>query len=331
MAYNPNNPNGQAVKASSAPTVLATEQETILSAIAKDGTDITSPTAMPTGGVGIRGWLSAIWTKLNGTVTVSNGQTQPLTDTQLRATAVPVSEASAASILTKLTAGATSMVKLEDVASADGDAGTPAMAVRKATPANTSGTDGDYEMLQMSAGRLWASATIDAAIPTGNNNIGDVDVVTVNGVAPAFGSGVRGATVQRVTIATDDVVPAAQSGTWTVQPGNTANTTAWKVDGSAVTQPTQEVATTTISNGKTTVTTAGTRVTLAASTTVKSVTIKALSTNSGIIYVGNATVASTNGFQLSAGDAVSMDIANLNTVNLDSSVNGEGVTYIAIN
>lgn len=29
----------------------------------------------------------------------------------------------------------------------------------------------------------------------------------------------------------------AQGGTWTVQPGNTANTTAWKVDGSAVTQP----------------------------------------------------------------------------------------------
>lgn len=28
-----------------------------------------------------------------------------------------------------------------------------------------------------------------------------------------------------------------QSGTWTVQPGNTANTTAWKVDGSAVTHP----------------------------------------------------------------------------------------------
>ncbi len=30
---------------------------------------------------------------------------------------------------------------------------------------------------------------------------------------------------------------AVQQGTWTVQPGNTANTTAWKVDGSAVTQP----------------------------------------------------------------------------------------------
>lgn len=32
-------------------------------------------------------------------------------------------------------------------------------------------------------------------------------------------------------------VAATQSGTWTVQPGNTANTIAWKVDGSAVTQP----------------------------------------------------------------------------------------------
>lgn len=32
-------------------------------------------------------------------------------------------------------------------------------------------------------------------------------------------------------------VGVTQSGTWTVQPGNTANTTAWKVDGSAVTQP----------------------------------------------------------------------------------------------
>ena len=32
-------------------------------------------------------------------------------------------------------------------------------------------------------------------------------------------------------------IQAVQAGVWTVQPGNTANTTAWKVDGSAVTQP----------------------------------------------------------------------------------------------
>lgn len=74
--------------------------------------------------------------------------------------------------------------------------------------------------------------------PSGTQTVsGTVAVSTINSVAPAFGTGVRGATVQRVTVATDDVVPASQSGTWTVQPGNTANTTAWKVDGSAVTQP----------------------------------------------------------------------------------------------
>lgn len=83
-----------------------------------------------------------------------------------------------------------------------------------------------------------AVTAITNALPAGANaigklaansgvNIGSVDVLTVNGQAPAFNTGVRSATTQRVTIATDDVVPASQSGTWTVQPGNTANTTPW--------------------------------------------------------------------------------------------------------
>lgn len=59
----------------------------------------------------------------------------------------------------------------------------------------------------------------------------------LSGVAIAMNTGVRSTGTQRVTIATDDIVPTSQSGTWTVQPGNTANTTAWKVDNSAVTQP----------------------------------------------------------------------------------------------
>jgi hypothetical protein len=72
-------------------------------------------------------------------------------------------------------------------------------------------------------------------------------------------------------------------------------------------------------------------VSLASSQAVKSVTIKALAANTGIIYVGDTAVASTNGFALLAGDSLSLDIGNLATVNLDSSVNGEGVTYIGIN
>lgn len=142
-------------------------------------------------------------------------------------------------------AGATSFVKLEDVASADADAGVACLAVRKASPANTSGSDGDYEFLQMSAGRVWASATIDAALPAGTNGIGKLTansgvtigaveiaaaqtlatVTTVStvtnlsqlaGAAIAMNTGTRSAGTQRVTIATDDVVPASQSGTWNI-------------------------------------------------------------------------------------------------------------------
>jgi hypothetical protein len=56
---------------------------------------------------------------------------------------------------------ATTAEKAEDAASANGDVGVPAMAIRKATPANTSNTDGDYEFLQMSEGRLWTTSAID--------------------------------------------------------------------------------------------------------------------------------------------------------------------------
>lgn len=67
-----------------------------------------------------------------------------------------------------------------------------------------------------------------------------VNVAQVNGVTTLMGNGVTGTGSQRVTIASDNTAfstNAIQSGTWTVQPGNTANTTAWKVDGSAVKQP----------------------------------------------------------------------------------------------
>ena len=57
-----NFPATQAISAASLP---------LPSGAAQDGTDITTPTAMPIGGSGIRGWLSSIWTKLNGTLSTS--------------------------------------------------------------------------------------------------------------------------------------------------------------------------------------------------------------------------------------------------------------------
>jgi len=79
------------------------------------------------------------------------------TDQPALTTAMPVSLATApttpvtnADITT--IAGA---IKAEDVASADAHPGMVILARRTATPANTSGTDLDYEVPQMNAGRLW--------------------------------------------------------------------------------------------------------------------------------------------------------------------------------
>lgn len=82
------------------------------------------------------------------------------------------------------------LVLAEDAAHVTADPGIQMLAVRKATPANVSDTDGDYEPLQISAGRLWASTVIDTALPAGTNaigklaansgvDIGDVDVLSI--------------------------------------------------------------------------------------------------------------------------------------------------------
>lgn len=90
-----------------------------------------------------------------------------------------------------------------------------------------------------------------------------------------------------------------------------------------ITQPTA------IAAGRTTVTTAGTRVQMASVALVAGVTIKALPTNTGLIYIGGATVSSSNGFILSARESVFIAADNLNRFYVDSSVNGEGVSYLA--
>lgn len=82
-------------------------------------------------------------------------------------------------------------------------------------------------------------------------------------------------------------------------------------------------------NGSVVVTTGGTAVALAVSTTITSVVVKAKYGNTGTIYIGNATVDSSNGVELQAGDAISIDIDDLAKVYVDASVNGEGVDYLA--
>jgi hypothetical protein len=88
---------------------------------------------------------------------------------------------------------------------------------------------------------------------------------------------------------------------------------------------------TTIGDDRKTVTTAGTRVALASSTACKQVIITAETDNTGNITVGGSTVvaalATRRGIPLAAGDSVALEIDNLADVYIDSTVNGDGVTF----
>lgn len=78
------------------------------------------------------------------------------------------------------------------------------------------------------------------------------------------------------------------------------------------------------------VTTAGTRVPLAATSTplVKNwIQVIAWPTNTGVIYVGDVTVTSSNGVRLGAGMTLILEWTNLADVYIDASVSSEGVSY----
>lgn len=88
-----------------------------------------------------------------------------------------------------------------------------------------------------SSGRLLVGS-IASALPTGANVIGAVtqsagpwtqNITQFGSSNVVTGTGASGAGIPRVTVANDSNILATQSGTWTVQPGNTANTTPWLV------------------------------------------------------------------------------------------------------
>tara|TARA_Y100000310_G_scaffold181482_1_gene181436 strand:+ start:845 stop:1183 length:339 start_codon:yes stop_codon:yes gene_type:complete len=86
----------------------------------------------------------------------------------------------------------------------------------------------------------------------------------------------------------------------------------------------------TLVNGQNTVAAAGTAEALAGSTSILGVTIKALRTNTGNIYVGDSSVDSTNGFVLRRGSSVFLAFDNLADIYIDADTSGEGVSYIAV-
>lgn len=86
----------------------------------------------------------------------------------------------------------------------------------------------------------------------------------------------------------------------------------------------------TIVHGQKAVTAAGTAEALAAEETplTSGVRIKAHSDNTGVIYVGDSSVDSTNGFILAAGEELFVEIDDLATCFIDAGTNGDGVSFI---
>lgn len=88
-----------------------------------------------------------------------------------------------------------------------------------------------------------------------------------------------------------------------------------------------------VGDGRQTVTTAGTRVQLSASSVpCKKVTICAETDNTDFIVVGGATVvaalATRRGIPLNPGDTITLEVSNLNLVYLDSLVSTEGCSFL---
>lgn len=86
-----------------------------------------------------------------------------------------------------------------------------------------------------------------------------------------------------------------------------------------------------VGDGRQTVTTAGTRVQLAASTPCISVCVTALAANTDKVVCGGPTVvaaaATRRGTPLAAGESVTYTVGDLRLVYLDAVVSGEGVSY----
>ena len=273
--------------------------------------------------------VSLTSTTITGTVAVTQSGTWDEVGINDSGNSITVDNGGTFAVQATLAAGATSIGKAEDVASADADVGVPAMAVQKAIPANTAGADGDYEFLQMSAGRVWASATIDAALPTGTNTIGSVkitDGTDVLGMTSAGNAGVSFQQIGNTSIASN--AGAATDGTLrTISASDDPGVASLATINTAVTSK----YITGIGHGVKVVAVAGTDEALAGSTACKRVVVQAQTDNTTGVAVGatgvDATIATGTGTFLYPGDSFELEIDNLADVFVDALTSGEGVRY----
>lgn len=243
---------------------------------------------------------------VSGTVTA----TGPLTDTQLRATPVPVSGTVTATTGgltdTQLRATAVSVTDTRLPAALDADGGVK-VHVQSAVPV----TGTFFQATQP------VSGTVTATGPLTDTQL-RATAVPVSGTVTATGP---------LTDTQLRATPVPISGTVTATTGGLTDTQlrATPVPVSGTVNPTTP---TTLRNGQITVSTSGTRVPLAGSTAVVAVVVQALSTNTGSIWIGDSTVTVSNGFELQPGQSTGIAIDNLSKVFVDATTNGDKACFI---
>tara|TARA_R100000808_G_C2152517_1_gene161991 strand:- start:1169 stop:1867 length:699 start_codon:yes stop_codon:yes gene_type:complete len=216
--------------------------------------------------------------------------------------------------------------------------------------------DNDSDVVSVTSNRLDVNAYLSAG--SSSIDIGDVSLL-LGGSAASVNNGTSDSTTLRVTIASDTtgVLSVDDNGSsLTVDNGGTFAVQSTLQAGSATIGKLAansgvdigDVDVTSISagtniigkvghditggaDGVKTVTNAGTDEALASSTACKKVDIQAQTDNTGLIAVGfsgvDATEATGTGIILYAGDTYSLEIDNLNSIYIDSTVSGEGVRY----
>jgi hypothetical protein len=87
-------------------------------------------------------------------------------------------------------------------------------------------------------------------------------------------------------------------------------------------------------SGQKTIDVAGTAENLGSGRCSANLMIKALVTNTGLVFVGNsgADVTSANGQELDAGESLVLrNLARMEHIFLDAAINGDGVSWIMLN
>lgn len=205
-----------------------------------------------------------------------------------------------------------------------------------ATPLRVDPTGTTTQPISAAALPLPAGAATSALQTTGNTSLSSID-----GKTPSLGQALMAASSPVVIASNQSAVPASQSGTWTVQPGNTANTTPWlntinqggnsatvsaggalKVDGSAATQPVSGTVTANQGGAPWTVTGTGT----AGSAAAGVLTVQGIASMTALKVDGSAVTQPVSG-TVSAAQSGTWTVQPGNTANTTAwKVDGSAVT-----